>query len=447
MSYFRSYFEKNNTLIKNSQTNTAKNPTTEIFYGSGFSKFIFKVDLKDLKTKVDSGELVIDSNTKHVLHMTNTIFGDEGLRGLNRTTGRDRTSSFDLIVFKITQYWDEGIGFDYIDESYDFVSGNKTYDERPSNWFYRTSMNTWTTNGVYDTNPIIVNTQHFDNGNENLEVDITDYVNGIIQSGYTNQGLGIAFSIVYQDLQTPTDQSVAFFTKYTQTFFEPFVESYFEDRVVDNRSDFSTQIDQNLYLYVTENGEYVNLDQLPIVDVLDNKNILINGLSDLQTQLVKKGIYKVTFNLNDTTCADGKRFFIDKWKNIKIHGITLDDINQKFIPKPLTNSIKIGLNSNDNEKYAVQFYGVKMSEKIKRGDIRKISDNEFIALKGKCGLIFAGFPCQGFSNAGKKNLNDPRNELVYELNDDCLRVNTFVQNYPFHYHIKKFSNIIEKTYG
>ena len=34
MSYFRSYFEKNNTILKNSYVNTAKNPTTEIFYGS-----------------------------------------------------------------------------------------------------------------------------------------------------------------------------------------------------------------------------------------------------------------------------------------------------------------------------------------------------------------------------------------------------------------------------
>lgn len=375
MSYFRSYFEKNNTIIKNSQTNTSKNPTTEIFYGSGFSKFIFKIDLRDLKNKVDNGELVIDSNTRHVLHMTNTIFGDEGLKGLNRSTTRDRTSSFDLILFKLTQYWDEGIGFDYQDESYDFVSGNKTYDERPSNWFYRTTMNTWTTNGIYDTNPIIVGSQHFDNGNENLEIDITEYVNGIIQSGITNHGLGIAFSVVYQDLQTDNDQSVAFFTKYTQTFYEPFLESYFEDRIDDNRSDFVTQIQQNLYLYVTEGGEYINLDELPLVDILDNRGLLVDGLENIETQLVKKGIYKVSFTLDSSSCADGKRFFIDSWKNLRIHGFSVDDVNQRFIPKPITNTLKIGLNSVENEKYAVQFYGIKMGEKITSGDIRKVSLN------------------------------------------------------------------------
>ena len=83
MSYFRSYFNKNNTLIKDSQVNTAKNPNTEIFYGSGFSKYIFRVNLDDLKSKVDSGEFVLNSNTRHYLNLTNTIFGDESLKGVN----------------------------------------------------------------------------------------------------------------------------------------------------------------------------------------------------------------------------------------------------------------------------------------------------------------------------------------------------------------------------
>ena len=102
MSYFRSYFEKNNTILKQSQVNTAKNPNTELIYGSTFSKFIFKVDLTDLKAKVDNGDFVIDSNTKHYLKMTNTIFGDESLLGQKNGKGRDRTSSFDLIVFKVS---------------------------------------------------------------------------------------------------------------------------------------------------------------------------------------------------------------------------------------------------------------------------------------------------------------------------------------------------------
>jgi len=49
------------------------------------------------------------------------------------------------------------------------------------------------------------------------------------------------------------------------------------------------------------------------------------------------------------------------------------------------------------------------------GDITKITDDEFRKYAGKVDLIFAGFPCQGFSHAGKKDSNDPRNKLFWEF--------------------------------
>ena len=165
MSYFRSYFEKNNTIIKDSSVNTARNPTTEIFYGSGFSKFIFKIDFTELQNKIDNGELILNELTTHRLKLTNTIFGDETFLGAKRGTGRERTNSFDLILFKINEFWDEGLGFDYTDDGYDFTLGNKTFDVRPSNWYNRTTINSWTTNGIYSTNPTIDETIHFDLGN------------------------------------------------------------------------------------------------------------------------------------------------------------------------------------------------------------------------------------------------------------------------------------------
>lgn len=57
------------------------------------------------------------------------------------------------------------------------------------------------------------------------------------------------------------------------------------------------------------------------------------------------------------------------------------------------------------------------------GDITKTSDEIFSKYKEKIDIIFAGFPCQGFSNAGKKKVNDPRNTLFKEF----LRASRIIQ--------------------
>jgi len=372
MSYFRSYFEKNNTIIKNSLVNTSKNPTTEIYYGSGFSKFIFKVDFIDLKNKVDNGDLIINNNTKHYLRLTNTIFGNETFLGAKRGNNKDRATSFDLILFKISETWDEGVGFDYVATEYDFTSGNKTFDNRPSNWYNRNTLSGWTVQGIYSTSPNIIDTIHFDNGNENIDVDITNYVNEIIVTGTTNYGLGLAFGVLYQDISLNTDQSVSFFTKYTQTFFEPYVESIFDDVISDNRYDFTEKINQKLYLYVTNDSNFINLDNVPSVTIKDSTNTSITGLSGLTSTHVKKGVYEIEFGLSGITC-DGKKFFYDEWSNLNINGISIANITQKFVPYPITSKIQIGQNTTQTKNYKIQFYGIKQNDKIIRGDIKKLT--------------------------------------------------------------------------
>ena len=69
----------------------------------------------------------------------------------------------DLILFRIPpkdfdpaqpQYWDEGVGFDYEDSGYDYTTGNDTFDIRPSNWFSRTTLDSWSAEGIYSNNPV-----------------------------------------------------------------------------------------------------------------------------------------------------------------------------------------------------------------------------------------------------------------------------------------------------
>ena len=42
--------------------------------------------------------------------------------------------------------------------------------------------------------------------------------------------------------------------------------------------------------------------------------------------------------------------------------------------------------------------------------------------------------------------NDWTNELIYEIDKKFLRINTFTQLYPFHYHIKPFSDKLKNEF-
>jgi DNA (cytosine-5)-methyltransferase 1 len=59
----------------------------------------------------------------------------------------------------------------------------------------------------------------------------------------------------------------------------------------------------------------------------------------------------------------------------------------------------------------------------KDSNIRNVPDSAFESYKNKVQLIMAGFPCQGMSHAGKKRVDDKRNELVHEF----VRVTKIVQ--------------------
>lgn len=75
---------------------------------------------------------------------------------------------------------------------------------------------------------------------------------------------------------------------------------------------------------------------------------------------------------------------------------------------------------SENNKHAIQshnnrFPSSKLLHFNGNTDITKLPDSVFEEYQGHVDLIFAGFPCQGFSHAGKKKMDDSRNELVYEF--------------------------------
>jgi hypothetical protein len=400
MSINNSYFNKNNTLISKSFTNTGRNPVTELFYGttavsqypSGYSRFIFNLDLSLLLEKIADGTITTGctNNMTHTLRMVNTTTFDIELLNTSTSQGRIRATSFDLVLFRIPyinnnqntpQIWDEGVGYDFADLIYEYSNFDKNFSDRPSNWYQTTTIGVWTEEGIYDNkntgvvnynNLTIVDTQHFEFGNENIAFDMTNEINSIINGTLRNvSGWGIAFKPQVENLSGLSNTyEVQFFTRHTQTFYEPFLETNYNDLIEDDRNLFSLGKSNKLYLYLYDNGNPINLDGNPLVDILDNVGNPIPGLTGLVTCRRTKGVYEVVVPPligYKTPCT-----FTDKWYNLTLNGFPLPVQYNSVVIQPLKNSIQIGTNSADPKLYGFDFYGIKQDEKIFNTDIRKV---------------------------------------------------------------------------
>jgi hypothetical protein len=404
MSINNSYFSKNNTIISNSLTNTGRNPVTEIFYGSvdtltypnGYSRFIFDLDLSLLTKKISNGTISFDtscSSITHTLRMLNTSTFDKELLNTTTSQGRMRATSFDLFLFRIPninnepstpQIWDEGVGYDFADLIYDYSNLDRNYSVRPSNWSQTTTLDNWTNPGIYDNKNlgtvnyndlVIVDTQHFQFGDENISFDMTTEINTILNDFILNgtlpliSGWGIAYRPQIENLTGLTENyEVQFFTRHTQTFYEPLLETSYNDLIEDDRNLFTQGRVNRLYLYLFDNGLPFNLDSNPIVDILDHSgNVLFSALSTCRKTM---GVYEVRIPAiigYSHVCT-----FTDKWYQLTSNGFTIPQIFNEFNVYPLSKSLQIGTTSQDPKIYGFDYYGIKQDEKIYNTDIRKV---------------------------------------------------------------------------
>lgn len=445
MSQHRSYFKRNNTLIYNSCANSGQNPIVELYYGSysksefpsGFSRFIFNLDLDLLKEKIAEGTISTGctNEIKHVLRMTNTSFFDTELLNTNDSMGRKRATSFDLMLFRIPEVstcvtsstdpepdpcdpviypstaatvcqinqgpalWDEGVGYDHVKMkgSMSWEHGglfpfhpaeDRSFSTEPSNWLWRNKINRWSEPGIYNnmnigvinysgtttgitgtTDITIIGVQHFEFGNEDIEFDMTNEIESILNGTLTGcTGWGIAFLPEYE-LKTGITQtySVGFFSRHTNTFYEPYLETTYNDLILDDRNYFTELRNNNLFLYVYEDGDFKVLDELPNVSIASTD--FFTGFTGTSC-MITKGIYKIEIppmQGNEVFCAIN-----DVWSNLRLNNNQLPIVENDLFLKPFGERLFIGSESRDPDDFAFDFYGIKEDEKIFNTDIRKI---------------------------------------------------------------------------
>ena len=157
-------------------------------------------------------------------------------------------SSYDVEVQAVSQSWDEGKGRDVDDYS----------DRGFANWDKRTSTQLWSVTGSSGIG--VISVQHFDVGDEDLDLDVSDIVNSWLGSTVTNNGFLVRMS------STLETNSLEYYRKMfhaRNTHFpdrRPYVEARWDDSVRDDRNNFFWGVAGTLYLYNVVRGQLTDID-------------------------------------------------------------------------------------------------------------------------------------------------------------------------------------------
>ena len=378
------FISKSNTIIKDSVASVGLNPILELNYGKMLTRGLIYFDHTKVQKMVEDKIYPDISKLRHVLKMKNAGSIDD--KHINRiyldSNGdyyKQRTSSFDLIYFLIPNDWDEGKGFDYKQDLN--LRNHRAYSWRGCNWYQYQTYCKWENEGIYSTDKlskeldlftskngnqsnIIIGYQHFDNGNESIEFDITETFNKFITAELCNYGIGIAFSPQYENKNTELTQYVGFFTSHTHSFFEPYVETTYNETIEDDRADFYLDKSNKLYFYSIVGGKYANLDEFPTCMVND---------TSYEVKQATKGVYYIDIEVPSSSYEDNTMLY-DVWSNIKYKGKSFPNVELEFVTKSSNDYYQFGIPSSKQETELIPtLYGIKYKEVIKRGDIRKIN--------------------------------------------------------------------------
>ena len=378
MSIFRIYPSKSNTIASGNYNslNSGQNAVTDLFYGGGgtdtapdkrnsVSRFLVKFDLSNLQNKMSNKEINESLITSYKLKLKNSKPRDLVLEDEYEydVLHKKIATSFDLICFPIDKDWEEGRGYDLIKEVYVVKQTGNPYFSGVSNWNYATLLNTWTEPGVF-TNPTASTTfyatQHFDIGDEDIEMDVTNIVKNWLSGGSANYGFAIAYRRDYELISTDTRYISSFYTEKTNSAFKPFLEVAYNQVIQDDRKQVANNRPSNLFLYTFSGHNFVNIANLTAVTV-DIKKGSVSVYTGLTPSQLSTGVYYVNVWMSGATAGEK---YIDVWNNVSFSDYDTQNIEQAFqIQKNYFTSTKPSIND-----YVIEVYGVEQGTIVNQDD-------------------------------------------------------------------------------
>lgn len=308
------YKATKDTTITNAYKQNLSTRATDANMGESDVLEVFSIYGQADQTSRESSRILIHFPVDEIIEdRNNSSIPESGkvnffLKLSNTVHPHSLPSKFDLTVNALSKDWEEGYGLDM--ESYT--------DTGETNWISASANEVWTVEGGdYHSSPEF--SQYFEEGTEDLEIDITPLVEQWIDGTKQNQGVLIKLSSSYEQ-EARSYYTKKFFSRSSEFFFKkPWIEARFDATVKDDRAKFylynpfvpEEESENNLYIYnsfkskmydipsVGQGSIYVRLFEDPNVfksdGSLSNQPLLLrNGLTYVQGGWVETGIYSAS---------------------------------------------------------------------------------------------------------------------------------------------------------
>lgn len=383
MSILRIFPSKENTISSGSlyeNYNSSQSQIANLWYGGGYyynniyrensiSRHLLYFDLSDLILKINSKEIMSGNVISYKLKMYNAIPSDKNLEKEYQVNPlfKQIAQSFDLIAFPINKFWDEGRGYDLGKQNYLVKSYGQVDYTGYSNWNSATTLTAWNEPGIFN-NPTASTTnyatQHFERGDEDLDIDITHMVNNWLSGGSVNYGLSIAFSRPYELLSSDTRYMTSFYTHNTNSAFKPFIEVKYNQIIRDDRNQVTNNRMSRLFLYLFSGNTPTNYYSASTVTIKNSSNVDV--YTGLQVNQLCKGTYYVDVWMSGTT--KGQKFK-DVWNGISF--------NPPYDQQNITQFFEIKdnyyySNQRDVNDYVITTYGLDNNAILSNEELLRI---------------------------------------------------------------------------
>lgn len=275
-----------------SSSNTGKSEILELLHltkslsDRGDSRILMYLDLTALSQSISATDIP-SSSVQYRLQMKNAPHQDEA------------PSSYDLVVYPLSRSWDEGRGLSMYDEG---LKDRNQY----TNWANSTSTQTWSIPGG-DTISTISASQHFDDGGEDLDVDISNIVYAWLTGNMTNNGLMVRYTDTYES-GTIDYAFKKFFSRHVHVpERRPVVSARWSKIVQDDRANMYFGVSGTLYYYRYLNGNYDNLSPL-FCNIINASGAIVQTLT-ASRPVGTNGIHQISgvfvpYNSGSFACKD-----------------------------------------------------------------------------------------------------------------------------------------------